>query len=1171
MSLSVPVEVLDMQSRAADPGTSAWVSANAGSGKTHVLAQRVIRLLLGGTEPARILCLTYTRAAAANMSNRVFQSLGSWSMMPDEELAERVREVTGRAPDAPMLARARRLFASALETPGGLKIQTIHAFCEAVLHQFPIEANIAGHFELLDDQMGAALLAEARRDLIGGASGGKGMALEKAFAHILSIAREFGFEQLLQDVVEARDRLRAFIDGASDGGSYAPLFTAFGFAPGETARSVAEAAWPVPGFSKAEFDRLVSAAEQTSAALVLKHIVPKAAAAFGNDDPLIRLRLMADGFLTDKREPYGETTFKKGLREALPGIMERYEAAAQHLIEALDRSSLLAMLEATRSAMTIADWLIARYERLKSARGFLDFNDLIQRTVNLLSRPDAGLWVQYKLDQGIDHVLIDEGQDTSPQQWEVVRRLTEEFFSGEGARAVERTVFAVGDEKQSIYSFQGADPEAFATVGHHFRQAAPAAGARFEQVELSWSFRSVQDVLLAVDRVFSSDVMREGVTTDLRTIRHRAVRANQFGHVEVWPVFTPQAVEEPDDWRQPIDHASAPAVQLANKVAATIAGWMNGGDMVKGRPIRPGDVLVLVRKRDRFVNALTRALKNLHVRVAGADRLRLTDHIAVKDLVALGRFVQQDEDDLSLAALLRSPVFGLSDDELFTISYRRDQLTLFAALRERAGLIGRDDIVVRLEALRNAAAFQRPYEFFAHFLSGERNNPGARSRFVARLGPESGEILDEFLSFCLAAERSGIFGMEGLLALLEGSAPEISRQMDQDRDEVRIMTVHAAKGLEAPIVFLVDPGSDAAIRQHLPRLIPFSAPDNAWQGPGYLWRGPADIANSRSKALDTAAMAKAAQEYRRLLYVGMTRAEDRLIVCGYQGQRGPSAATWRSMVETALEDADGAERLPFDDQELTFLRFTVRPPGHAPAQHPEPQDKAAVAERHPAMPGALLAPPPAAPPRLRPLAPSGVSLVVEPDDGAGPVGPSPVLSGAGAPAVALRRGIAVHRLLQSLPALDPDQRRAAAHRYLARAADGWPQGEMERTVTDVMAVLEDEAYAGVFAPGSRAEVEIMGTLQVGGSERAVAGKIDRLRIDADAVHIVDYKANRPAPATLAEVAPGHVAQLALYGALLAQVYPGRRIAAGLLFTDAPRLIEVPQPAMQAALERLGVR
>jgi ATP-dependent helicase/nuclease subunit A len=1162
----IPSETIQSQTIAADPATSVWVSANAGSGKTHVLSRRVIRLLLTGVQPSKILCLTYTKAAAANMAKRVYDDLAKWTALSDEALTMEIDRLEGRRPGAQRLKRARRLFAEALETPGGLKIQTIHAFCEAVLHQFPLEANIAGHFELLDQPMEQALISDVRRAMIAGAGQPGQPVLAAAFAAILSRAGEHGLEALLGEIVGKRDSLKLFISQLRrDARGFPDLFDEFGFAPGETATSIAASAWPLPGFDPAYFEEFAHAAKATAATKVLDNILPYASEAFAENDPQLRLRLLCKGFLTGEGEAYAPGNFKKALCLRLPDLLERYEQAVIAIRSASDRIALFQMLEATSAALTIAGWLIDRYEQVKAERGFLDFNDLITRTVRLLSRPDVGAWVQYKLDQGIDHILIDEAQDTSPDQWEVVRRLAEEFFAGLGARdGIERTVFAVGDEKQSIYSFQGADPALFAWNERFFRRRVTEAASSFEPVRLNWSFRSTDDVLHAVDRVFASEPARKGLTRDPQPIEHKAIRVGDPGYVEIWPSIGASARDEPEDWRKAIDHATAPAVQLADAIARTIKDWLDNSEIIegKGRLLFPGDVLVLVRRRDRFIHALSRALKGLHIPVAGADRLSLSAHIAVKDLAALGRVALQPHDDLSLAALLRSPIFALTDDQLFAIAYDRGPGVSFdRSLRMKAaGDLMLAGIVESLDRWANEAAFKPVFDFYAGVLGRDR----VRQRLTARLGPESGDLIDEFLSFCLAQEKVGSPGLEAFLATLESAAPEIKREMDHGRPEVRIMTAHAAKGLEAPVVFLVDNGNRPFIEQHMPRLLPITSSKRLWKGTGYLWRAGKDIGNESSKAAAARIRDAGEDEYRRLLYVGMTRAEDRLIVCGYHGKQAPTSGTWHSLVTAALAGSPGIETFPDPLTGASRHRYRVTQP-RASLRLVQPE--AAAAPATVAQPSWLTEPVPPEPMLPRPLTPSravaSIDELVEPT--AFPR--SPVLEEE-EQSFAIARGLAVHKLLQVLPGIPREEREAAARRYLERVGRLWLSTDRDAAVASVMRILDDAAFAPIFAEQSRAEVGVSGKLVIRGVERAISGKIDRLAVTANEVLIVDYKTNRPPPERLDEVPTAYVAQLALYRALLSPLYLGRNVRAALLFTEAPRLIALPEAVMDDTLARL---
>ncbi|TPW28398.1 double-strand break repair helicase AddA [Pararhizobium mangrovi] len=1159
------------QARASDPFVSAWVSANAGSGKTHVLSQRVIRLLLEGCRPSAILCLTYTKAAAAEMANRVFARLSEWTRLDDETLAERISAVEGRTPGPERLLVARRLFAHALETPGGLKIQTIHAFCESLLHQFPLEANVAGHFEVLDEPAAAALLAEARRTLLTAAAGDEDAALAGALDTVLEAGEETGLENLLTLVVANREPIRRFLGFAEQhGGASAVLGHAFDLEPEDDIASIAAAAWPLDGLAGQTLEAYHAAANSQKAKKALEF--SDALRAVERAAPSERWRMLEEILLTSVGEPrkLSQVT-PKGVLEAMPDAEEMVERAQAHFLFIRDRLARLGTLRVTTAALTLAHRLDHEYERLKRERGRLDFDDLVNRTGALLDRAGAGAWVHYKLDQGIDHILVDEAQDTSPAQWRVIRALSDDFFSGAGARGSHRTLFAVGDEKQSIYSFQGARPERFDAERRDVERRVGEAGMRFEPVRLHVSFRSTADVLATVDHVFAHQDSRRGLgETD--AIVHETSRQRHPGSVDVWEMIHKEPAEEKESWLVPFDaeHASAPPAKLARRVATTLADWIGRRTIVddgKTRTVRPGDVLVLVRKRDAFVQALSRELKErVNVPVAGADRLKLAEHIAVQDLAALARVMLLPQDDLSLAAVLKSPLFSLTEEDLYTLAgERRDGESVYTALARHAA----DErppfaqIHAQLEAWRGLVDRLPVFEFFARILA-----EGGRARMLARLGNEASDVLDAFLSFALDHEGATVLpGMQAFLAVLETDSPEIKREMDKGRDEVRIMTVHAAKGLEAPVVFLVDSGGDAVHTSHLPalRALPLEDRYGAAAPPAFVWVPGKAYENTLTTALRDAIRAAGEEEYRRLLYVALTRAADRLVVCGYQNPDDPKYRFWQGMVWEALSgEAVSAEPTTYTAgaESWSGLRFALSAAREADA--PE----APTPEPAPPPPEALARPVPA-PKRLpRPLSPSGASALIDGDEPEPPPA-SPLTAAAPVPSAGLERGRLVHRLLQVLPSLPADERSEAAERYMARA---WPtRTAEERTavIAPVLAILRDAAFAPVFARGSRAEISIMGTLSLAGRDHAVSGRIDRLSVDGDRVLIVDYKTNRPPHTHIETVPEAYKAQLAIYREILRPLYPEKRIEAALLFTEAPMLLPLEAGEMDAALAALA--
>ena len=1157
--LFIPPETIAAQVAAANPLASVWVSANAGSGKTHVLTERVVRLLLEGTDPSKILCLTYTKAAAAVMQNRVFARLSEWAVLSDGELAERLEKLEHSRPNATRLAAARRLFARALETPGGLKIQTIHAFCEAILHQFPLEANIAGHFEMMDDLTQSALIGEARRQLLETAHGGGDVILAAAFADILQAAGEVGLQTLLDEAVSRRNGLQLYIAalGETSEERAASLFKAFNLRGDESEADILADLWPVPEFSDEALDLILSilkgASRAQDFALQLKQYDKQTS----NAD---REAVLRAAFLkVDGAPKLGSYVGSAAVKKLLPDFEEDYNSAAGRVEQGLDRIKQIRLLRLNLSALVLIENLLHRYLDLKRRKGLLDFEDLITRTVALLSREGAGQWVQYKLDRGIDHILVDEAQDTSPDQWQVIRMLSDEFFSGAGQRNIERTLFAVGDEKQSIYSFQGAVPEDFAAQGKIVEKKATAVDLTFNRVSLNFSFRSTPDVLQAVDEVFTRPEAHRGLAGPTL---HSAIRSEAPGEVEIWDMLTPEEVEEPDDWRVPVDHLAAPAVRLAEQIAATIRHWLNEGELIPGqaRKMEPRDIMVLVRKRDQFMPALSRALKNLQVPVAGADRLRLTSHIAIQDLISLGRYILQPSDDLSLAELLKSPLFGWDDDQLFALANPRPSgqslsERLFHASQSDPQLIAVHKTLARW---RGMADTMPVFEFYARILSAD----GARRKLLARLGPEAGDIIDEFQNYALSSERAGLPGLQAFLETLDAASPEIKRELDQGRNEVRIMTVHAAKGLEGAVVFLVDPGAAVWSGNRAPKLISFPLNPAGGGMTGYLWQPGAAYQTGFTASRTEELKQRAEEEYRRLLYVGMTRAEDKLIVCGYRGAR-ESGETWHRLVDEAL----GGKAVPYSHPVSGVAARRYRQTARVMV---EPEETELVEQDAlPALPDSFLK---TMQPELglpHPLTPSGATAAIEADEQP-PLSPaSPVLEATEQTAgFALRRGTVIHMLLQYLPEVAEDRREQLAFDYLERVAGNWPEGEREHAWQSVQAILSDANFAPVFAQGSRGEVALMGTINLGGRDHAVSGQIDRISVDGDRVLVVDYKTNRPPPQTLAAVPFAYQAQLALYREILGPLYPGKRVECVLLFTEGPFLLPLPDENLQQALQKL---
>ena len=1137
----IPLVVRKLQTDVSNPDVSAWVAANAGSGKTHVLAQRVINLLLRGVEPEKILCITFTKAAAANMAKRVFDTLGKWTKLNDDELDKAI-EGSGIETGAATRTRARRLFARALETPGGLKVQTIHAFCTQLLHQFPFEANVAARFSVLDDTEQTQLLEKLTLDVLLQGAEDSASSIGRALAVAMTAGADQTFREVVRGAIAQGDTIREWIQksGGKDQ-ALAALSTMLGADPAMTLTQVEQEIINSPILPQSEWAAIAEACRTSSKRDQEQGDRLALASRLSGRE---QIETYFDIFFDSKSQPRANL-LTRGFAGKQAGLAQQLLDEQARVLALRERRNAILCRDRSAALITVATEVLQRYRREKQRRGLVDYDDLIDKALDLLRNTDAA-WVHFKLDLGVDHLLIDEAQDTSTKQWEIVQRLVAEFTAGAGARPGTRTIFAVGDEKQSIFSFQNAAPREFAEMRKYFQKRHEDSGLTFEYRQLEHSFRSCESVLAAVDIVFKD--IAGSVTSDSQggIPAHIALPDAPPGAVEIWDTFKPEKREAIEGWDAPFDTVSeiSPRVKLARRIARTVRHLIDAREPVglERRPARYGDVLVLVRQRGSLFEAIIRALKNEGVEVAGADRLVLTEHIAVMDLMALADTLLLSHDDLALAAVLRSPLFGFSDQELFDIAADRGRKTLRSALADHSG----DKFTAasgQLETLAHMARRVTPFAFFAHILGAG----GGRRLFLARLGLEANDALDEFLNLALDYERHEAPSLQGFLAWLREARAEVKRDMEIKRDEVRVMTVHGAKGLEAPIVILADTITPPA-GPRPPRLLKLA------DGP-LIWVGRkaddvAPVATARQLALRDAE-----DEYRRLLYVAMTRAADRLIICGAEGVRGRPQGCWYDLVRGPLAELLVEEQ---DDGE-TVWRFRKSAGGEAtPASSEKPGSK----PERPVLPHWLRELAPAQPPLPVPLSPS--SAFDEEIARSAPAGGSAIDR-----QKALERGRLVHRLMQSLPDIPAERRRAAAEHYLGNAATHFDTAERAALVRRTLAILSDPAFAEIFAAGSRAEVPIVGRIAAPGGAPPihVSGQIDRLAVSSDTVLIADYKTDRAVPGGLGEVKP-YVTQLALYRAVLARLYPGKTVRAALLFTEGPLLMEVPAVAMDEAFTAL---
>lgn len=1163
------------QRAAADPEASVWVGASAGSGKTKVLTDRVLRLLLPradgnpGTPPEKILCLTYTKAGASEMAIRISDTLSLWATMPLEAenkkpgLLQVLSRLTGQDnPPQSMIDAARRLFARVVDTPGGLKIMTIHAFCQSVLGRFPLEAGLPPHFTVLTDDQARSLLLQARDDVLKQAGYHGQRDTGDSLARLAAALAEDDFAALMQKLCSERQTLRDLFKAR--GGPAAirqDMGSRFEIDEDETPLSVARAA-STDDVCDAPLLRQMLTALNNSGKKDQK--LALAMANWLEQDVEGRARSIdtyTDAFITEDKDS-GLMRAKKdiGAKDAekqMSGIKDLLIREAERLLTVRERIALIGNVQATHDLLHVGEAIISRYQDLKLAQAGLDFDDMINCTRDLLRRDGLATWVLYKLDGGLDHILVDEAQDTNPEQWDIVESLIGEFFTGEASdNDPRRTLFVVGDEKQSIYSFQRAAPDRFHQKRTQFKNMVENAGQTWKDIPLDVSFRSTSAVLSFTDNVFMPEDSRAGVSRDV--IHHASFRKGHAGHIEQWPIFRAldDDSDEPDSKWVPVltprTQNNARAL-LARHIAETITGWIGKEELPsRGRMIEAGDIMILMRNRSALVGHIIRELKSRNIPVNGLDRMKLGEHIAVEDMMAVARFALLPEDDLSLACILKSPLMNWNDQQLENVAAPRKG-SLWEAVRIHA----KTEDVAWLRAQVSHARHMRPYEFFSQILQTPcpASTISGQYAMTARLGEDAIDPLDEFLSMVLSFEGDHVSSVQNFVLWQQQSETVIKREQDDAGGRVRIMTVHASKGLQAPIVILPDTLKQKGSGNHAANRLLWP---NKTSLPFPFWSPYSEADSTAYRECRDRARDKDQEEYRRLLYVALTRAEDRLYIGAAGGGKPHDPGSWYELTRAAF--GNDAIRKPFHASDDVMKALD---PGPDPEQFVSclistPQEIAPKTEQKDETGPVLALPdlsapawswvydaPQAEPLPPRPLIPSQATQATAQE----PAALSPLLADNG---YRFRRGNLTHRLLQFLPDLDVQIRTQAAGEFVERYGHDLPADVRAGVVTETMRILEHPEYADLFGPASRAEVPITGLI----NGKLVSGQIDRLLVTDTHVHIVDYKTNRPPPQDAGDVPALYRQQLAAYRDTLAAIYPHRTIKTWLLWTDGPDLMAI---------------
>lgn len=1105
---------------AANPTISAWVVANAGTGKTKILVDRVLRLLLLGVEPKNILCLTFTKAAAAEMLERIYAILATWARSDEAAIRHALEQLTTHIPKPEQIHKARNLFLEVIDAPVGLQIKTLHAFCQSLIAAFPIESGVPAYCQLADDRSLAQLMREAQIALY--IENDQQAHINEAMALCAQISSENKLSTICRQILYQRHQ---WLDSKEKMGSIeamiAALYATLEVTPSDTMEQLIE-----------------QYSHQENRAL---RVIADSMAQYGTVTDKKHAAIIHNWYAKtpDERSQYlasyqGLYLKKDGDPKQVPRLitkkMKDMHPEAEYLLFAEQERAIrfkqqynaIYIAKASEAIITLAYHIITLYTQLKDTAGYIDYDDLIYRVVKLLSASQDVSWILYKLDSNIDHILIDEAQDTSKEQWHIIRAITQEFFVGDMGKEQERTLFVVGDDKQSIYGFQGADPESFGVMQRHFAQLANQANKPWHDISLKQSFRSVPAILDYVDVLFSDPEMQPRVSSTDQPIEHIAYRAQDAGTVELWPlVETESTDDEANGWDIPKEYKLQHDAQtmLSQNIATTIKGWLDNERILpnKKRPVAPGDIMILVRKRGTLMKRIVQALKRQHIPVAGVDRLELKGQLVIEDLLSLAHFLLLPSNDLALAEILKSPLIGITEEELYILAVDRGSHTLWHSLREHAVHNPTFQQVENwLQLLLKKVDNTTPYQLYSHVIDVLQT----RTAFYARLGEEVADALDEFLTLILTYESLHIPSLQGFIQWIEESDTEIKRDMEQIEGKVRIMTVHGSKGLQAPIIVLPD-------TTNAPTILAPPIIMNEQELP--IYTASKEKRNDMLEQHIKQRQQEEINESMRLLYVAMTRAEDELYITGIKPARKLDPYAWYSILQEKMQKIG----MQFEDKWVYYsqwpeaiiaqptkdMRQDAPPP--LPDYMREPVTQQAITETHSVTQSDIASSMHIYSPQHQQLSDAD-------------------------------RGTLIHYLLQTLVTIPISQREQAAKQLYHAMRMPYDCTEYNMLVQQVMDVMNNPDLADIFAGNAQSEVPICGKI----NGKTYVGRVDRLIMSEKKVIIVDYKTSKQVPDHPKDISSTIKTQMQHYASIMQSLYPEKHVVTAIIWTHTGTYMEL---------------
>ncbi len=1119
------------QKIAANPNFSVWVSASAGTGKTTVLVNRLLRLFLNDVEPSKVLCLTYTNAGAIEMQNRIYKKTLDWATIPDEDLKKELNNLLDDKDESfdfdELFSKARKLFSKLIDNPMPLKIYTIHAFCQSILKRFPIEACITPHFKIIEDSEVKNLLNEAYQKLIHTLKNDKTIDyvdVFKSFTYLMQNTPEIEFDNLVETIVDGREHFFELCQKYKTKSKMLDYLKSKIFGNSQYANESflndinlfkANILDHIPSGFIDNLKRVLSVdnGKKSLARLNLISTFLQEKNISKKFDVYKKIFLNSDDSI-----PKDCILNKKSINEDIK-FVDNVSRETIRIRNAVEFINSIEIYNATSSVLDIGLTLNTIYEGLKKKRGVMDFTDLITTVKNLFDKDNISSWILYKLDGGISHVLIDEAQDTSPIQWEIVDKLTEEFFTSGSDKKNVKSLFSVGDRKQSIFSFQGANIKLFEKYKNHFKERIEFENYPFFDLPLNRSFRSCKNILNTVDDVIKNS---NGVLLPNEDITHIPNRKDSFGLVEVLPLVKSIEDETKKCFKPPIENINVfnTDIEMANVLATKIKYLLDNeyisdsknDEPKRVRKIEPKDIMILVRKRN-LVDNITRALLAKNIPLAGRDKLSLSDNIAIEDLISLLKFVLFNYDDLSLAEVLKSPLYNLTDDDLFDLCFNRKDETLYSMLCKSEKY---KDISDDLKYLIDFSKTALPFEFFDYILKVQNK----RKNFISRLGIEVIDILNGFLSQCLSYDNLKLGkSLSDFYEWFSLNEVEVKRNMEQVNNTVRIMTVHSSKGLEAPVVFIYN--ANAVLSSSRDRIIwnedfPMYKTSN-FKNSGKVFSDMIENNNNANQ-----------EEFYRLLYVAMTRARDRLYVIGSEN-KSKDAKTWYSCIKESL--LSNPETKINNDTKTNFTHDVFVNDEFVVLGENETGDISNITKSSVEIPLNL--------PEFFDKKEDDIPSFSKNIDAKSPLSQYDKNENS-----SLSRGTIIHKLLEHISKFNGEDVEKFIDFYLSKT-----QIEDKNLIkNNILELYNNPEYNFIFNSNNLSETEII-TSENGTSQIL---RVDKVVFDNDDIWIIDYKTDKQTDT----VPSSYRKQLEKYKDAITKIYPNKKIHIAILWINDLKFSEI---------------